>query len=220
MDKCQAKLLKEGTIGFVSSGGEERVVFDEGFTFFENEDSAIGDYRLVIRNPHVRAVQYLEEEAYEALNGVTSVPFDFAKVGEELVIYFVDDEAAPVALSIKVVLADKEGAEAKVKAKYQKKAALEIATGINLLNVFWKKANETVTKSVVKVEYIAKKGVRYPVLEKEMEAYYLSIPDLAFGTYEVSVEEFADLRSVVLVKETITLANHPSEIKKAIKKGK
>ena len=219
MDKCQTNLLKQGTYGFVSEAGEEKIEFKEGFVLYQNDDYVIGNYKIIIDNPNVGGAIYQEQE-YLSENGIVTVPFDFANASEELILSFKDGVAVDIALPIKTILADKQTADAKVAARYTGNVALKIASGINLLNIFWKKANDTITKSIVKVYFLTKKDHKYLVLEKETQEYYLAVPNLAFGTYEVEVEEFAGERSVILVKETETLANHPSEIKKAIKKGK
>ena len=219
MDKCQTNLLKQGTYGFVSEAGEEKIEFKEGFVLYQNDDYVIKNYKIIIDNPNVGGAIYQEQE-YLSENAIVTVPFDFANASEELILSFKDGVAVDIALPIKTILADKQTADAKVASRYTGNVALKIATGINLLNVFWKKANDTITKSIVKVYFLTKKDHKYLVLEKETQDYYLAVPNLAFGTYEVEVEEYAGERSVILVKETETLANHPSEIKKAIKKGK
>lgn len=219
MDKYQSNLLQRGKASFLSDAGEEKIDFGEKVTLVQNPNYTVGNYKILINNPSVASVTYLGVK-YISADNVVTVPFDFEKAGTELLVSFKNGLANDCRLELSIVLADKKAYDAKVAsanaAQLKANVALILGKGINLLNVFWKKADESVTRSVVKICFRPSDSVRYPVLEKETNEFYLSVPGLAFGVYEVTVEEFVGDKLLVSVGGLVTLVDHPEELKRLI----
>ena len=96
-------------------------------------------------------------------------------------------------------------------------AALVVKNGDALINVFWKKANEQVVKSIVKVYYYHRPtsgdSVEYLICEKETESLYLSLTGLAYGEYRCVVEEYSS-KGLVIAVEGHTRLEDPVKVMK------
>ena len=222
MDKYQLALLGKGTIKFVSENGEERIEVSESATLYQNMDYRIGNYKIVIENPSVEAVTYLGNK-FTSAGGLTNIPFDFNNPGKELTISFKNGLADDCVLPLTAQLADKTSFDEKLAKRNQKElvegAALTTATGIDLINVFWKKTNSSVDRCVIKIEYRKEEQKVYLVKEVEAEGEFLSVTGLAHGDYVVTLSEYSGKTLIVSVNELVTIRDTLSEIKDKIKES-
>ena len=220
MDKYQLNLISRGTFSFVSELGEEKIEMGESLVLYQNENYKIGNYKIVISNPSIESVTYLSKK-FVSKNNVVTVEFDFDKVEPGLKITFKNGLADDCLLPLQAIQSDK-GAFDKKEAKEQRdqliaNAALVVTNGEGLINVFWKKANDQVVKSVVKVFYYHRPtsgdAVQYPIYEKETDTFYLSLTGLAYGEYRCVVEEYSS-KDLVIAVEGYARLNDPVKVMK------
>lgn len=127
-------------------------------------------------------------------------PFrDSSKRPTKLIIHWKNDLADPVNIDLEYVNASDEAfASRKAKEKKEKDASdisLQLAGGENIINVYYKKANNLINSITVSLE--SKIEIRYnvyecyPVEEKNVSADTLFVPfiNLAHGTYIVTVKQ-------------------------------
>lgn len=220
MDKYQLNLLSRGTIAFKSENGEEKIEVGEKLAVYQNENYKIGGYQIVFSNPCIEAITYLSKK-YTSKNNVVAVDYVFDKAESELVISFKNGLADDCSMPISAVLADKGAFDAKIerqnRAELLSSTALIAVAGPALLNVFWKKANSSVDKCVIKVFFRGENGTNYLILNKEVDGEFLSVPGLACGRYIVSLDEYAGNKLIVSTEADAILANSIEEIRKEIK---
>ena len=220
MDKYQLNLLNRATFKFFSEVGEEKIEVNEKVFLHQNEDYTLKNYRIEIDSQSIALVTYRAKK-YVASGSLISVDFDFDNIGSELIISFKNGLADDCSVPIEAVLADKGAFDAKT-AKEQREqlisnAALVVKNGDALINVFWKKANEQVVKSIVKVYYYHRPtsgdSVEYLICEKETESLYLSLTGLAYGEYRCVVEEYSS-KGLVIAVEGHTRLEDPVKVMK------
>ena len=220
MDKYQLNLLNRATFKFFSEVGEEKIEVNEKVFLHQNEDYTLKNYRIEIDSQSIASVTYRAKK-YVASGSLISVDFDFDNIGSELIISFKNGLADDCSVPIEAVLADKGAFDAKT-AKEQREqlisnAALVVKNGDALINVFWKKANEQVVKSIVKVYYYHRPtsgdSVEYLICEKETESLYLSLTGLAYGEYRCVVEEYSS-KGLVIAVEGHTRLEDPVKVMK------
>lgn len=172
MDKYQLNLLERGSFSFNSDAGEEKIESGESITLYQNENYNVRNYKIVISNPSIESVVYLGKSNASKDNVVT-IDFDFNNVGSDLKVSFKNGIADECVLPIKAVLSDKGAFDVKVakenNARLVSNVNLLVASGDGLINVYFKKADQTVNKIVVKVFRSGEEGVRYSILEKEVD---------------------------------------------------
>ena len=220
MDKYQLNLLERGSFGFKSDLGDEKIESGESITLYQNENYKVGNYKIVITNPSVESVIYLGKR-YAAKDNVVIVDFDFDNVGTELNISFKNGIADDCLLPINAVAADKGAFDIKVEkennARLVSNVGLLVAAGDGLINVYFKKAEPSVSKIVVKVFRSGEEGIKYSIIEKEVDGEFLSITGLAYGDYYVVVEEYAGGKLLVSTDKGTSLQNKVNTVIKEIK---
>lgn len=220
MDKYQLNLLNRATFKFFSEVGEEKIEVNEKVFLHQNEDYTLKNYRIEIDSQSIASVTYRAKK-YVASGSLISVDFDFDNIGSELIISFKNGLADDCSVPIEAVLADKGAFDAKTANKQREQlisnAALVVKNGDALINVFWKKANEQVVKSIVKVYYYHRPtsgdSVEYLICEKETESLYLSLTGLAYGEYRCVVEEYSS-KGLVIAVEGHTRLEDPVKVMK------
>ena len=207
MDKYQLNLLNRATFRFFSEVGEEKIEVNEKIFLHQNENYTLKNYRIEINSQSIDSVTYRAKK-FMASSGVITVEFDFENVGSELLISFKNGLADDCSIPVEALLADKGAFDAKTAEEHREhliaNASLAVKNGEALINVFWKKANDQVTKSVVKVYYYNKPSsgdsTEYLICEKEIEELYLSLAGLAYGDYRCVVEQYSPKGLVVAVE--------------------
>lgn len=193
MDIYQSNLLSRGTFSFVSELGEEKIVVNDTITLYQNENYKAGNYKVLLSNSSVSAVLYNGKEYTLSKDGKFIIDIDLSNAGNVLTIVFKNGVADDCTLPLKIVFADKSAFDEKEAEAFKQQlianVCLNVANGVDLLNIFWKKAHDSVTKSIVKVFFVAS-NEQFPVLEKEADTYFIPVCGLAFGHYLVIVEEY------------------------------
>ena len=223
MDKYQINLLNRGTFSFESELGEEKIEVGESLTLYQNENYKVGNYRIVINNSSIDSVVYSGTK-HRAKDGAVIVAFDFNNVEKELIISFKNGLADDCSMPVSAVFADKGAFDAKVEKENQKQLiasiALTASTGPALINVFWKKANSSVNKCVIKVQYQADSNVGYLVFNKEVDGEYLSLTGLAYGKYIIKVEEYVSGKLLASVETSARLSDAAEDFRREMKEVK
>ena len=207
MYKYQLNLISKGTIRLVSELGEEKIEMGESLILYQNENYKIGNYRIIISNSGIESVIYSSKK-FVPKDNIITIEFDFNNVEAGLKISFKNGLADDCLLPLQVIQSDK-GAFDKKEAIEQRdqliaNTALVVSSGESLINVFWKKANDNVVRSIVKVFYYHRPNsgdaVQYLICEKETESCYLSLTGLAYGEYRCVVEEHSSKGIIIAVE--------------------
>ncbi len=201
MDIYQSNLISRGKFSFFSELGEEKIVVNDTITLYQNENYKASNYKISLANPAVCAVLYNGKEYKLSKDGAIIIDIELSNAGNILTIVFKNGVADNCSLPLKIIFADKSAFDKKeaeaLKQQLITNVCLNVANGVDLLNIFWKRANDCVTKSIVKVFFIAS-NERFPVFEKETDTYFMAVCDLAFGDYLVVVEEYDSKRKLVV----------------------
>ena len=217
MDKYQASLIKRGTFSFSSELGGERIEIADGLVLYQNDNYNAKGYKILITNDGIDAVTYLGKR-YTAKNGFIEVDFAFDNAGKEITVSFKNGIADDYTFPLFTILADKNAYDSKIAADNQKRlcesASLVVGTGVSLLNIYWKKAEATIDRCVVRVHFHSDQGVEYLVLEKETNGECLIVKDLAFGKYSVTLEEFTGKTLIVSSTVSINLTDGIQQVRK------
>ena len=217
MDIYQSNLLNRGIFSFVSELGVEKIVVNDTITLYQNENYKAGNYKILLSNSSVSAVLYNGKEYPLSKDGKFIVDIDLSNAGNVLTIVFKNGVADDCTLPLKIVFADKNAFDEKEAEAFKQQlianVCLNVANGVDLLNIFWKKAHDSVTKSVVKVFFIGA-NERFPVLEKEEDSYFVPVCGLAFGQYLVVIEEYDSKgKLVVTASSSVQLKDIYSDLK-------
>ena len=220
MDQYQLSLINRGSFGFDSANGSEKIEFNNGFTLYQNENYKISGYKLLIDNPVVDYVLYLGKKYAPKSGSIIEVSIDFNNIGSELTMVFKNGVADDCVLPIKCVLADHSKFDEKEAKENQerlnKNVALVVTKGNSLINVYFKKADDSVTKSVLKI-YFWNNNESYLIEESENNTGFKSMAGLGYGTYECTVEQYdSKCRLVASVKSSVTLRDDINELKKSL----
>ena len=222
MDKYQQSLLNRVTFFLQSSKGDEKVELGEELVLHQNEDYNIGGYLLVLSSPIIESVTY-QDRSFLSKDDQVIVDIDFNNIGKSLTISFRNGLADDCSLPISAVLSDKNAFDKKVAAQNQEQLlaslALRVATGNNLINVFWKKATPNVNKCMLKILFRGEGGIDYLVNEGEVKGEFFSLNGLAFGSYLVSIEQFAEKELIVSSSVGITIKDKLDSLKQEMKDG-
>ena len=223
MDKYQQSLLNRITFFLQSSKGDEKVELGEELVLHQNEDYNIGGYLLVLSSPIIESVSY-QDKSFISKGDQVIVDIDFNNIGKSLTISFRNGLADDCSLPISAVFADKGAFDAKVEKENQEQlvasVALTASTGPALINVFWKKANASVNKCAIKVQYRADSNVGYLVFDKEVDGEYLSLTGLAYGKYIIKLEEYVGDKLLASVETSVRLNDAADDFKKEMKEVK
>lgn len=221
MDNYQLNLINRGKFAFESNNGSERFVFDNGFVLYQNENYKITGYKLVIDNSVVDHVCYLEKE-YASKSGRIEVAIDFSINASTLTISFKNGLADDCIIPIQYILADHgkfDEKEARAnKEQLANNVALVVAKGNSLINVYFKKANSKVEKSIVRIDYYGENDEYYTLDESENEAGFKSISGLAYGKYKCVVSQFDSKNNLIIsVEKMVVLNDEIDDLKKVLK---
>ena len=221
MNKYQINLINRGTISFKSNNGDEKIDFDDKLIVYQNENYNIAGYKIVFKNQNIDYINY-HSKKYTNKDDQVIVDFDFNDFDAKLIISFKNGLVDDCTIPISAVLSDKSAFDEKEKQlKYKelvKAVSLVINPGLNLINVFWKKSNPSVTKCILRVCYISDSEVEYLVLDKEVKGEYYSLTGLAYGKYSVILEEYIDDTLLISIKSEIILNDYLNNKLEEIKK--
>ncbi len=197
---------------------------------YQNDDLDISNYEIfAVSNKSIgNAISFVEWKIGDGLIKDTvkertiadksnilacvSPKFQFRDSSErpaKLIIHWVNDLADPVIINFEYIDASDEAfASKKAKEKKEKDASdisLQLTSGENIINTYYKKACNYVDSTIVtlesKIEIRYNVYERYPVEEKIVSADTLFVPfiNLAHGTYIVTVKQ-QNKKGVVLAE--------------------
>lgn len=222
MNNYQLNLLNRGKFEFLSELGNEEVELKDTLVLHQNENYKIGGYKIIINNSMVSCVKYQKKEYTANENGVIEVPFEFNNADKGIYLSFKGEIADDCSLPIKAVLANRESFDIKeAEENYEKlvnQVALVLNTGNSLINVFWKKADETVTKTIIKFYYYDHKTkIEYLIEESENNGEFKSFCGLAYGRYKFIIEQYDSKNNLVVsVSDIISLENEMADLKSSL----
>ena len=222
MNIYQINLINRGAILFKSNNGDEKIDFNDELTVYQNENYHIDGYKIILNNPNIDYINY-HSRKYINKDDQVIVDFDFNDFDTKLIISFKNGIVDDCTIPISPVLSDKSAFDEKEKQlKYEelvKAAAFVINPGLNLINIYWKKSNPSVTKCILRVCYISDSNVEYLVLDKEVIGEYYSLTGLAYGKYSVILEEYSNETLLFSIKSEIFLADYLNNKLEEIKKN-
>lgn len=208
MDRYRYNLITQGSISFISDNGEEEIKVGERIIFAQNEDYRVGGYKLVFVNPNIASITY-KDVKYKSSNGTIEIPFDFSDVGPSLIISFVNDLADDCVVPVKIEKADIKKFDEKLEEQREENlvrtAYLDVTTGPSLINVYFKKLDESIDRIVLTINYHSSNGQDYLVTCQEVEGECFALEGLASGVYEVTIEEYNGDDLVVSSSKEVTL---------------
>ena len=222
MDNYQINLLNKGTFDFESEAGKEKIIINEKCIVYQNENYKISGYKILINNTAVEYVTYSDKKYSSNKDKIIEIKFDFDNVGKELVFTFKNGVADDCSLPIEAVLANRESFDMKEAEKnYYKlvnQVALVLNTGNSLINACWKKADETITKSIVKFYYYDDRTkIEYLIEESENNSEFKSFCGLAYGRYKFIIEQYDSKNNLVVsVSGIISLKNEIADLKSSL----
>lgn len=240
MDKYQAILLEDTCYQFFINGkaGEYKKLKNNEIVLTQDKDITIKDYVLYIFNKYVISVTAIKgSKEIKLINGkdldspifkykreyiyYMSINFDDQIDGIKFV--FRDNFADDLIIPVKYVMADKDlyyaEQEQKRKDNLLANANIKVATGDDLVNVYFQPCNEDYAYSEVKL-FIPKEektrgysseGAVIDVLSWSMikkckinpEDFYLSIGGLAKGRYSIVLTQYDKNNNIIIQTENI-----------------
>lgn len=222
MDNYQINLLNKGTFDFESEAGKEKIKINEKCVVYQNENYKIGGYKILINNVAVEYVTYLDKKYSSNKDKIIEIKFDFDNVGKELVFTFKNGVADDCSLPIQAVLSNRESFDMKeAEENYEKlvnQVSLVLNTGNSLINMYWKKADETVTKTIIKFYYYDNKTkIEYLIEESENNGEFKSFCGLAYGRYKFIIEQYDSKNNLVVsLSDIISLENEMADLKSSL----
>lgn len=123
-------------------------------------------------------------------------------------------------LPLSLILANHEAYDIKEAKENQeqlnKNIALVLTKGNSLINVYFKKANESISKSVVKI-YFCNNDDTYLIEENENNSGFRALCCLGYGTYKCTVEQFDSKNKLVAsAASSIVLRDDIEALKKSL----
>ena len=220
MNNYQLNLLNRGKFEFVSELGNENIEFKESLVLHQNENYKIVGYKIIINNSMVDCVLYKNEKYQATINGVIEIPFCFDKPGSEIVLTFKGGIADDCSLTLSVVLSNHEEFDIKTAKENQeqlnKSIALTLTIGNSLINIYCKKANDSVVKTIIKLLFSVDGNI-YLVDEIESDKEFNSKTGLGYGLYECCVEQYdSNCKLIASSTKSIVLENEINKLRLAI----
>ena len=208
MDRYRYNLITQGSISFISDNGEEEIKVGERIIFAQNEDYRVGGYKLVFVNPNIASISY-KDVKYKSNKGTIEIPFDFSDIGPSLIISFVNGLADDCVVPVKIEKADIKKFDEKLEEQKEENlvrtAYLDVTTGPSLINVYFKKLDESIDRIVLTINYHSSNGQDYLVTCQEVEGECFALEGLASGVYNVAIEEYNGDDLVVSSSKEVTL---------------
>ena len=223
MNNYQLNLLNRGKFEFVSELGNEVVELNDALVLHQNGNYKIGGYKIIVNNSMVDGVLYQNKKYSQNTNGLIEIPFDFDKPGNEIVLSFKGGIADDCQLALSLVLANHEAFDIKEAKENQEQLnnniSLVLTKGNSLINIYFKKANDNVVKTILKV-FFYENDKTYLVEESENNGEFKSITGLGYGSYVCYVEQYdAKDKLVAFRKKSISLTDEIASLKSSLEKS-
>ena len=207
MDKYQEKLLgKTTSLSLNADKGDGLCEINgAGIILKQNENYEIVKYKLNLANLAIDNI-VIDGKSIHATDGVISVNVDFNVPFKKAVIHFVNSIADPLEFDLIYNCSDKAAFDAKVEheiaEKNRENMHLALLSDSSLLNIFFKKSNDSVTNIELKVEALIA-SEKYIVLQETIAANieFKAVKHLAVGQYCVTIVE-KDSSNKIIAKDT------------------
>lgn len=207
MDKYQEKLLsKTVQLSLSSDSGNGLCVINESsLTLQQNENYKIVQYLFKIVNPAIEKI-LIDDKTFKPLKSVISFDVDFNAPFKKAVIYFINDVAEPLELAAVYNYSDRVAFDTKmdyeIAEKNRENMHLALLSDSSLLNIFFKKSNESVTNIELKVEAVFA-SEKYIVLQETIATNieFKAVNHLTAGQYFVTIVE-KDSSNNIIAKDT------------------
>ena len=183
---------------------EKYVLEGEVMTIKQNRNYNINKYDFIIEGVAVNSIVKIE-----GLNGrtwkeigKTHFSLDFNNKFSKIKILFLNDIVDPIVLILIMEDADKEAYDLELekikKEEHKKQVNLEVASGYNLINVYFScVSGKRYNYSIINLYRNGRRIGRYTVDGIE----FLAIPNLASGDYQVSIEQYDFDRKLIYSSE-------------------
>ena len=183
---------------------EKYVLEGEVMTIKQNRNYNINKYDFIIEGVAVNSIVKIE-----GLNGrtwkeigKTHFSLDFNNKFSKIKIHFLNDIVDPIVLILIMEDADKEAYDLELekikKEEHKKQVNLEVASGYNLINVYFScVSGMRYNYSIINLYRNGRRIGRYTVDGIE----FLAIPNLASGDYQVSIEQYDFDRKLIYSSE-------------------
>lgn len=183
---------------------EKYVLEGEVMTIKQNRNYNINKYDFIIEGVAVNSIVKIE-----GLNGrtwkeigKTHFSLDFNNKFSKIKIHFLNDIVDPIVLILSMEDADKEAYDLELekikKEEHKKQVNLEVASGYNLINVYFScVSGKRYNYSIINLYRNGRRIGRYTVDGIE----FLAIPNLASGDYQVSIEQYDFDRKLIYSSE-------------------
>ena len=183
---------------------EKYVLEGEVMTIKQNRNYNINKYDFIIEGVAVNSIVKIE-----GLNGrtwkeigKTHFSLDFNNKFSKIKIHFLNDIVDPIVLTLIMEDADKEAYDLELekikKEEHKKQVNLEVASGYNLINVYFScVSGKRYNYSIINLYRNGRRIGRYTVDGIE----FLAIPNLASGDYQVSIEQYDFDRKLIYSSE-------------------
>lgn len=159
----------------------------------QNKNYNIKKYNFTIKGDAINSIEKIEGlkgKVWKKI-GETKFQLDFDNKISKIKIHFINRIIDPIVFDIEMEDADKKAYDYELERKrkdYEKSVVdLEIATGVNLINVYFNElTNKEYSYSVISLYRKDRKIGVY----KLKATNFLSIPNVASGEYEISIEQY------------------------------
>ncbi|MBE6143755.1 MAG: hypothetical protein E7177_07225 [Erysipelotrichaceae bacterium] len=183
---------------------EKYVLEGEVMTIKQNRNYNINKYDFIIEGVAVNSIVKVE-----GLNGrtwkeidKTHFSLDFNNKFSKIKIHFLNDIVEPIVITLIMEDADKEAYDLELerikKENKKKEVNLEVASGYNLINVYFSSVSGMrYSYSIINLYRNGRRIGRYTVDGMG----FLAIPNLASGDYQVSIEQYDFDRKLIYSSE-------------------
>lgn len=201
MNKYQLEFWKNLTIKEESTDQklESFIIENDNLRLKQNKNYNINKYNFYIDGISISSVERIEAlkgKSWKEI-GKTKFTLDFSDKYKKIRICLKDSVVEPIVFDVIMEDADKQIYNQEMilltKEQDDKIVSLEVASGYNLINVYFSKVNEKYQYSLIKLF----KNNRQIGVYKEEGTNFVAIPNVASGEYEVSIEQYDSNKKLI-----------------------
>ena len=139
------------------------VIQDDKLIINQSENAYIEKYVVTFENPAISEIK-IDNNLIDKDNGVHHFELDFSNRCKSITIYFVDEIADPLKLNIEYNATSKEEWDEKNKRikwkELEAKADIKVATGTNLVNIYFKPCSAEYSKAEIELYTASRKLIK------------------------------------------------------------
>lgn len=224
MDKYQKYLMEENEFTFIGGSEKDRNVWNnETFVFNQDSDIMLKGYCLNIDNKTIRSVYAITDsnesllcsEDFDTLQSKLVIPIDFDNKIDKIRIVFKNNLADDLIVPFVYNEADKTDYFARKEQERRddliKTANVTVATGSNLVNIYFQPCSEEYAKSDI---VLYKNGMMLAKYNVDEGMFFKSINGLAYGKYSFILKQYDGSCNILVEinKDFIIYRPEPIEI--------